>query len=230
MELWIIIATAVIGLIAVAVISILVSGRSSKTKNIAFVGVTGSGKTKLVYHLVTGQSVSTVTSQVRNEFLYKIGERIANVIDMPGHPRVRTEVMNVVKTCDAVMFVVDSYTVFTGSMMKNIASMLYDLLSIEEIIKNRTKFCVVCAKSDIPGARDKDLIKREIEAEFNTIRSNRLQANYVENGEEQQLFLGDEGSDFEFSQISNPLEFVSCSVNANNVNEVNDYLAMVVKH
>ena len=224
-----ILTTSIVAVIGLAIALYLVFGRSKKTKQVVLVGVTDSGKTKLFYNLVTHELVSTVTSQARNEFLLRVGDRFINLIDMPGHPRVRTEVMNTVKTCDVILFVLDSATVLKEQMMNHISNLLYDILSLEEVIKRKLPVLVVCGKSDMVGARDPDVVREEMEKEFDYIRKNRLQSNYVGNGEEEQLFLGDENEEFTFAQIRNPVDFVACSVNSNNTSEVMAYLEKIAK-
>ena len=229
MELWVIVVTSVVAVLGLALGLFLAFGRSKKTRQVVLVGLTGSGKTKLFYNLVTHQLVSTVTSQSRNECLLKLGDRFVNLIDMPGHPRVRTEVMNAVRTADDILFVVDSSTVLTGQTMNHIANLLYDMLCLDEVIKRKVPVLVVCAKSEIAGARGCDIIKKEMETEFEYIRKNRLQSNFVGTGDEEQLFLGNEDEEFTFDQIRNPVDFLSCSVNANSIAEVTAYLEKAAK-
>jgi len=229
MDLWLIATTAVVGLVGLAIAAFFVFRSGKKTKNVALIGLMGSGKTKLFYHLVAEHSVSSVTSQATNQFTLEVGSRSVNLIDMPGHARVRTEIMSAVRGWDAVVFVVDATTVLTGQTMNQIANFLYDVLSVERVIARRVPVLVACAKSDVEFARPPDVIQSELELEFGCIRENRLQSNLIGTGDEQQLFLGEEGRKFAFNQIRNPVDCVACSVNENNTGRVREFIANVAK-
>jgi signal recognition particle receptor subunit beta len=191
------------------------------------VGLTSSGKTKLFYSLVTHKSLFSVTSQVRNEWPLLVGKRIVNLVDVPGHPRVRTEVLSAVKTADAIVLVLDSESFL--KVVSDIGNFLYDLLSVPEVVKKRIPFLIVGSKSDLPNARSVTVIRDELQKEIDAIRENRQQSDYVEIDAGGHLFLGREGIPFDFGHLRNPVTFGSCSVNNNDVGTVIDFIDGVAK-
>ncbi|OHT02322.1 Signal recognition particle receptor subunit beta [Tritrichomonas foetus] len=216
-----------IGIIVVTVIVglVLFLNRAPKVKNVYLVGLTGSGKTTLFYKIVAKEKMSTITSQVRNSFTIQENKKTLNLIDLPGHPRIRTEVMNSIKTASAIIFTIDSETVL--KYISDVANFLYDILSEPEITKNKVPLLILATKSDIDGARDIDLIQQELEKEIDFIRSNRLKSNYVEDGESEQLFIGEEGKDFAFSQLINPVSYGACSHTA--IDQVQDFINVIMR-
>lgn len=223
----------IIGIIA-AVAVVLIIGLALSLKgdkrpnNVYIVGCLGSGKTKLFYHLVSGQNFATITSQSENKWTMQVGKKIINLIDLPGHPRIRTQVLTSVKDARAIIFVIDSETVL--SKMSDIANLLYDILSTTEIIKNRVPILIFGGKTDLHNARPIELIREELEKEFQFIRSNRQQSDFVENGESNFLFLGDEKEEFNFDQLyTNKIFFRTGSVNNDSTQDVKAFLEKMVK-
>lgn len=217
-----------IGLIALSLIIglIVFFTRGSKDKNVFLVGLSGSGKTSLFYKIIAKEKVSTITSQVPNSYVITEGKKTLHFIDLPGHPRIRTEVMNKIKESTAIIFTIDSETIL--KLIGDIANFLYDILSDSYIIQKKVPILIAITKTDIIGSRDVDFIQQELEKEIEFVRSNRLKSNYVVDGEKEQLFLGEEGKEFTFSQLINPITFVSCSVNHDDVSQVTDFLNSIL--
>lgn len=217
-----------IGLIALSLVVglIIFLTRGSKEKNVYLVGLAGSGKTTLFYKIIAKEKVSAITSQVPNSFVITEGKRSLNFVDLPGHPRIRTEVMNKVKEATAIIFTIDSETIL--KLINDITNFLYDILSDPIIIQKKIPILIAITKTDIVGSRDIDFIQQELQKEIEFVRSNRLTSNYVEDGKSEQLFLGEEGKEFTFNQLINPISFVSCSVNHDDISQVNDFLTTIL--
>jgi signal recognition particle receptor subunit beta len=225
MAKWILVFSVVVGVLSIAFVMFLAFGRAKRRKEVLLIGLTSSGKTRLFYHLVTKQSLSTVTSQQFNEWVILFKNRQLLIRDVPGHPRVRTEAMNALRLSDGVVFVIDSETFLKE--ISDIANLLYDLLSLPEIVRRRVPVLIVGAKSDLLGARPPSVIRSELEGELGTIRANRQQSNYVESGDAAPLFLGDENAAFKFDQLSNPVTFGQISVTANETGDVLNFLERI---
>lgn len=217
-----------IGLIALSLIVGLVVflTRRPKDKKVYLVGLSGSGKTTLFYKIVANEKVSSITSQVPNSYMLTEGKKTLEFIDLPGHPRIRTEVMNKIKESTAIIFTIDSETILKN--ISDIANFLYDILSDSIIIQKKVPILIAITKTDIVGSRDIDFIQQELEKEIEFVRSNRLKSNYVVDGETEQLYLGEEGKEFTFNQLINPVSFVSTSVNHNDVSQVTDFLRKIL--
>lgn len=224
METSLIAIVASIGLILLsAIIGGVIFLKKGKKENTVFlVGLSGSGKTTLFYYLIAKQNTPTITSQIPNEYDIVKSNKRMHLVDLPGHPRIRTEVMNRLKEATGIIFTIDSETVLKN--MSDIANFLYDILSDTTIIQNKVPFLILATKSDIKGSRDIDLIQQELEKELDFIRSNRFTANYVEHGESEQLFLGEEGKEFTFAQLTNNVSFQTCSVIHKDIISVTTFL------
>ncbi|KAH0795883.1 Signal recognition particle receptor subunit beta [Histomonas meleagridis] len=216
MDLWIIITTSALLLIGILFTAYMIFGRSNKNKTIYMVGLSGSGKTKLFYNVCVNKSYPTITSQVKNEFQLDVGKKKVQFVDLPGHPRIRTEVLAAIKNADAIIFTIDSETVLR--VINDIANFLYDILCVPEIYTKRIPIMILSTKNDIPGSRSIDIIKSELEREIDDIRANRQQSNFVENNEN--IFIGEQGKEFEFSQLNNNVQFATCSVVHEDISEV----------
>jgi hypothetical protein len=107
--------------------------------------------------------------------------------------------------------------------------LIYDLLSIPEVIKRRTPLFIVGSKADLPAARSVTVIRDELEKEIDAIRENRQQSDYVETDAGGRLFLGREGVQFDFSQLGNPITFGACSVDGNDSASVLEFIEHIAK-
>ena len=227
MEIWLLIVLSIIiGLFSVAFLYFTLF-RTKKIKQAFLVGCAGSGKTKLFYHLTTKQNFSTVTSQTKNEFKIMLNKQEVQLVDLPGHPRIRTSVLSTIKVADLLVFVIDSETVLNS--ISDIANLLYDVLCTPELIKKNVPILIVGSKTDIVGSRSIDIIEKELQSEIGFIRDNRQQSNYVDSSERSSFFLGEEGKEFEFSQLVNPISFATCSVNNDDSSQVMDFIEKMTK-
>ena len=224
MDLSIIIA--IVAAVAVLLIVFLVFTLKSdkRPNNVYIVGCLASGKTKLFYHLVLGQNLSTITSMSENKATLPVGKKFVNLIDLPGHPRIRTQVLTSIKEARAIIFVIDSETVLVK--MNDIANLLYDILSTKEIYKNRVPVLVFCGKTDLHNARPVSIIREQLEQEFQYIRTNRQKSDFVQTDDQSDfLFLGDEKEEFNFDQLfTNKITFCSGSVNNDSTQDVRRFL------
>ena len=90
---------------------------------------------------------------------------------------------------------------------------------------SKVPILIFCLELDLHNARPIELIREELEKEFQFIRSNRQQSDFVENGESNFLFLGDEKEDFNFDQLyTNKVTYCSGSVNNDSTKDVNTFL------
>ena len=83
-----------VGLITLIVLFIW-RRRKSLGRDVLICGVCDSGKTTLLAQLVVGKPMETYTSMVHNVFpLEVLGKPSLNLIDVPGHERIRGGVVN----------------------------------------------------------------------------------------------------------------------------------------
>ena len=221
---------AIVAAVAVIVIISLVFTLKSdkRPNNVYIVGALASGKTKLFYHLVLHENLATITSMAENKTTLQVGKKFINLIDLPGHPRIRTQVLNSIKDARAIIFVIDSETIL--AKISDIANLLYDILSTKEIYKNKVPILIFGGKTDLHTARPIDLIREELEKEFQFIRTNRQQSDFVSSGNDSDfLFLGDENEDFNFDQLyTNKIIFSTGSVVNDSTQDVTAFLEKYV--
>ena len=220
MELWILLSTLGLLLVSSVVLLITVMSRKKKDKEVCIIGLNGSGKTKLFYKICTKQTYSTITSMEKNEFQLAFGNKKVNLTDLPGHPRIRTEVISTIKNADALIFTVDSKTIF--SQISDIANFLYDIFSLKEIYTRKIPILIASTKTDLEGSRSIEIIKSELEKEITDLRANRQQSNFVENDDN--IYIGEEGIDFEFSQLPNDVQFGTTTTISDQISTVVDFI------
>ncbi|XP_069474161.1 signal recognition particle receptor subunit beta isoform X1 [Ambystoma mexicanum] len=217
----------------------VVRGRKSSRRAVLLVGLCDSGKTLLFSRLLTGKFKLTQTSitdstavyRVKNDKTYRLNNVGASMqpcrsplgilisestsltlIDLPGHESLRLQFLDRFKAAArAIVFVVDSSTF--QREVKDVAELLYQLLTDSEVLKNSPPLLVACNKQDITMAKSAKLIQHQLEKELNTLRVTRTAApsNLDSSNADGAAQLGKKGKDFDFSQLPMKVEFLECS-------------------
>ncbi|KAL9971443.1 hypothetical protein ACROYT_G023965 [Oculina patagonica] len=196
----------------------LLFGRSgSRGRSIILVGLTDSGKTLLFSRLSSGKYVMTHTSIKENKDQYKLkGKKSGksfDLIDLPGHQRVRSRFIEQYKNqTRGILFVVDS--VNFPREVRDVAEIMYDILGDKYLSKSATSILVVCNKQDLTMAKSQSVIKSQLEKEINTLRVTRAAALEGQDGGSTStaVYFGKKGKDFEFSHVLPvAVEFAECS-------------------
>ncbi|XP_056612164.1 signal recognition particle receptor subunit beta [Triplophysa dalaica] len=189
---------------------------SSKVRNVVLLlGLCDSGKTLLFTRLLTGRFLRTQTSITESSALYRSkNDRGTSwtLIDVPGHESLRSQILEKYKAiARAIVFVVDS-SVFQKDV-RDVAEFLYSILTDNMVAKNGPTLLVACNKQDVTMAKSAKLIQQQLEKELNTLRLTRSAALSSQDGPvgTASVFLGKKGKDFDFSQLTNRVEFVECS-------------------
>ncbi|TFK42300.1 signal recognition particle receptor beta subunit-domain-containing protein [Crucibulum laeve] len=86
---------------------------SSKGNALLLVGPPDAGKTSILFSLVYRQTLPTHTSMQTNTSVLTLGEekRTIQIVDVPGHPRIRDQFNEHMADARAIAFVVDASTV-----------------------------------------------------------------------------------------------------------------------
>lgn len=189
--------------------------RKSTRRSVLLVGLCDSGKTLLFSRLLTGKFGLTQTSVIENSALYHVKNdkgTSLTLIDLPGHESLRNQFWDRFKAAArAIVFVVDS-SAFQREV-KEVAELLYQVLTDHEVLKNCPSLLVACNKQDITMAKSAKLIQQQLEKELNTLRVTRSAAlssldSSTTDGVPQ---LGKKGKEFDFSQLPMKVEFLECS-------------------
>jgi len=220
----IMIVTAVIGLIILLVLQFVFSrvkgSNSTKRDIILFVGPRGGGKTAMTRQLSFDVFPQTVTSCQPSEI--ECEKYKTTFVDFPGHPKLRSGLVDFIPRALKVVFVIDASSV--QSQSRDAAEILYDLFTNMEI-DSCSKLIVACNKSDVPGARPNARVKLALQQELEKIKKTRIS---LDDGDDANIIrLGREDKQFSFDHDS-PIEvnFVDCSVKSGDLNSVVDLLEL----
>jgi len=203
--------------------------KSSKPNTIVLSGLSGSGKTTLFYQLRDGSShQGTVTSMEENNdtfVLHSEKERKGKVkpvhiIDVPGHPRLKPKLDEVLPKAAGVVLVVDAQDFL--SSMQAAAEYLYDILTKASVVKKRVPVLIFCNKTDKVTAHSKEFIKKQLEKEINKLRESRKAISSADISDEVQL--GVPGEAFNFSQCQNKVTVAEGAGLTGNVSAVEQFI------
>ncbi|XP_018650650.1 hypothetical protein Smp_017290.3 [Schistosoma mansoni] len=135
-----------------------------RLKNVLFIGACDSGKTTLFSSIVYGNPSSTFTSLNENVGNLQIDKKALVLVDVPGHDKVRNEIIHKYKLETlALVFVIDSKSI--QSDVKDVAEFLYNILVDKVFIKNRVKLLVACNKQDATTAKGVSVVTHLLEKE-----------------------------------------------------------------
>eukprot|EP01088_Endostelium_zonatum_P012224 TRINITY_DN26410_c0_g1_i1.p1 TRINITY_DN26410_c0_g1~~TRINITY_DN26410_c0_g1_i1.p1 ORF type:complete len:233 (-),score=56.45 TRINITY_DN26410_c0_g1_i1:21-719(-) len=218
----------IIGVLIVIITSVVLFGLSNKKRGdlILFLGPSGSGKTLMIYRLKTGKLVDTVISSQVTE-LNSITlhsdksqniNRTLNIVDFPGHNRLRGQLKSYLERAKAIVFVLDSenFDVVSSS------TFVYEVLRSNQVF-NRVPFLIVCNKQDVTTTKISD-IQKQIESNLTRLKDEGEGLGEI-GGNKSSGFvqIGKKGSKFEFSQT--PLiQFASSSTKNDDLSQVQSFL------
>ncbi|KAF9929414.1 hypothetical protein BGZ75_008331 [Mortierella antarctica] len=204
-------------------------GAKKSSKNtILITGLPFAGKTVIHYLINHNRAVETVTSIKENEanVVLTEGKSSVHLVDIPGHERLRFKFSEFMPIARAIVFVVDSATVARQTRLH--AEYLYDILSNKYAQEERLPVLIACNKSDLLTAFKKDRIQSLLEAEINKLRQTRTAALDTQDSDgNENLFLGFEGKDFAFQDLENEVDFIECSAESKNVDDIKDWIVAV---
>lgn len=212
----------------------LLSSQGIRRRGILIVGLSNSGKTLLLSKLVTGKSIKTLTSLRENEAVYNSEDGTLNLLDLPGQEAIRQKFFDQYKhTARGILFLVDSSTF--SKDIKEVAEMMYTVLSDDNIQKGFPSVLVACNKQDLLSSKSKKLIQSQLEKEINTLRKTRSAAlTSIDSDSEKAVYLGVKGKDFEFSHLGKvQVDFAECNVKGDSeeqscLNEIESWLQSLV--
>lgn len=197
-------------------------------------GICDSGKTLLFSRLAFDKYVETYTSIKENLAHYPPGKMNLQLIDVPGHERVRNKFLEEYKTvAKALIFVIDSKTL--QKELRDVAEYLYNLLTDKVIINNCRRILIFCNKQDVDMAKSAKVIRNLLEKELNTLRETKASqlSSTDESTGENRAALGNLSEEFSFSQIHPAsVEFAEGSAvdkedSGPNLEDVRDWLRSV---
>ncbi|KAK3244608.1 hypothetical protein CYMTET_45785 [Cymbomonas tetramitiformis] len=209
----------------VGILRILFGGK--RGKSFLLYGPSGSGKTSLFAQLKSGTppKLGTTTSMVANEATFPIAGSqgpAVHVVDLPGHPRLRTEIDNYLPTTRALLVVIDSVDFLPTA--RNTAESIYELLAKPSVQKKRVPILVVCNKMDRTSAHSIEFLRKRLEKEIEQYRTTRSALKDTKESDVGGLRLTKKNVPFSFAICTNPIMFCGISVVNGDVSGVNDFI------
>ncbi|XP_005094006.1 signal recognition particle receptor subunit beta [Aplysia californica] len=199
----------------ITVLILIVKSRSqNKRQGVLLLGICDAGKTLIFSRLVHKGFKETYTSIKANSGEYAVPEKNKNlrVIDLPGHERIRGQLLDEFKSlARGIVFVVDSGTL--QKEVKEVAEYLYMLLSDRTVSSNAPPILILCNKQDLTLSKGAKVIRKQLEKEMNTLRITRAAAlQGVGDTANNNAYLGKRDKDFDFADLK-PLkvDFAECS-------------------
>ncbi|XP_041480091.1 signal recognition particle receptor subunit beta-like [Lytechinus variegatus] len=217
------VAVAIIVILFTIVLLRLFRGSRNNRRSVLVLGLCESGKTLLYSRLVHKKAIESYTSIKENSGPYQVigqSSMLLEVIDIPGNDRQRIQFWNRFKTqARGVIFLVDSSSITKD--LKEVAEFLYTLLSDSTTTNLNTPFLIACNKQDITMAKSARIIQTLLEKEMTTLRVTRAATLSSTDGSagDTNKFLGKQGKDFDFSYLSNPVDFVECSARGSSASD-----------
>lgn len=226
---------AIGGIIISSIILIFFSNLTRlKSNKIVLAGLSGSGKTSLFYQLRDGTThQGTVTSMEPNEDTFvlhseseKSGKvKPVHVVDVPGHPRLRSKLDDHLSRAAALVFVVDALDFLPNC--RAASEYLYDILTKESVVKSKIPILIACNKTDKVTAHSKEFIRKQLEKEIEKLRSSRTAISSADIKDE--YTLGVPGETFAFHQCVNKVSIAELSCVNNEISQVEEFIREHVK-
>ena len=201
--------------------------RSLSKRGILILGPCDAGKTLLFNQLVQSKPIETFTSMIENVGQYfakaesdlqvsnstPIG-KMMNIYDLPGHDRLRYSALEKRKEeAKAILYVIDASTLKQN--IRDSAEFLFNILRDPILHSAHTPVLVVCNKQDLGfQAKGAGVIERELAKEIGLLRvtkSKLLQDSSGSASGNQDIYLGEEDKDFEFSDLRAEVTFIEAS-------------------
>jgi len=178
-------------------------------------GQCGSGKTSIFFRLREGTEVQTVSSLkvLKDSFELQPQEDAekfgpVEVVDYPGHQRLRGKAAEMLKEARCILYIVDSED---KQRLKDVAEHLYEILTHPDILELHTPILLACNKVDLATARPEKFILDEIEREMEQMRTSR--AATLEGQDQADSYLGIDGEKFKLLEHS-PCPVQMCRISA----------------
>jgi len=198
-------------------------GKRSRSKDsIVFVGSCGSGKTLLAHRLCMGECPETITSMKLANMLYSATPKPLPIVDFPGHPKLRSQLPDVLGRAKKIVFVIDASNVQTK--IRDAAEFLYDIFT-NPLMDNGPPILIACNKSDVPGVRPPARVKLALQQELEKIRKTRQSLEVT--GDTETIPLGREGKEFSIERDS-PVEvtFAATSAKSGSIDALCDFISV----
>ncbi|CAH9112254.1 unnamed protein product [Cuscuta epithymum] len=204
---------------------------------IVLTGLCGSGKTYIFYQLRHGvpPQEGTVTSLEPNRDTINLRSEITkddkiklevDVIDVPGHHRLRSKLDEFLPRAAGVVFVVDAIDFLANCLAAS--EYLYDILTKKDVVQKKIPVLVFCNKVDKVTAHTKAFITKQLEREIEKLRHSRTAVSDADISNE--FTLGTPGEPFTFSQCVNKVVVEEGSALTGEITQIAAFIRENVRH
>ncbi|KAJ8920053.1 hypothetical protein NQ315_011706 [Exocentrus adspersus] len=192
---------AVFVIVVTLILFALYKRRKSAKRGILLTGLCDSGKTLIYSQLLHNKNVQTHTSIKENIGTYIVNNDALNIVDIPGHERLRNKFFEQYKSmAKSVVFVLDSVTLQQN--IRDVAEFLYDILVDPVISSGCSDMLILCNKQDQPFAKGATAVKSILEKELNMLRITKSkQLDSVDPKVKRASVLGNASEDFDFAAL-----------------------------
>lgn len=178
----------------------------AKRDLVLLLGQTNAGKSALFF-LLHGEECKTVSSLKPNQDAVYVDGLKVDMIDYPGHNRMRNFAHELVDRAKCVVYMIDASD---KPRFRDVAENLYELFTLKSINTFRTPILLVCNKSDLPNARVVPVVQEDLEREIERLRVSR--GATLEGQDEVDNFLGIDGEAFKMDHAPCVVDFCEASV------------------
>lgn len=210
--------------------------KRTKSDTIVLAGLSGSGKTTIFYQLRDGSShLGTVTSMEPNEGIFVLHSESSkkgkikpvHLVDVPGHPRLRSKLDEFLPQAAGIVFLVDASDFLAKYSLAS--EYLYDILTGANVIKKKIPVLICCNKSDQMSAYTEDYIRKQLEKEIDKLRKLRKAVSEADIANEFTLGALDLKVPFAFSQCLNKVTTAEASASTGKFSQVEEFIRIQVK-
>lgn len=185
-------------------------GKRRRGESLLLLGQCGAGKTALFFRMrddVEVQSVSSLKT-VRDKFTIKGIENspVLDVIDCPGHQRMRGRATELLNDAKCIIYLVDSED---KPRLKDVAEHLYELFTNPQVLELHTPILLALNKTDLTTARTDKFIVDELDREIEIMRNSR--AATLEGQDSADSYLGVDGEKFKL-MVHAPCPVQTCRI------------------
>jgi len=141
---------AALGLLLALLVTVYLLNRKSRKdhiKNVLLVGPLDSGKTALFTNMAYEQHLLSHTSLQPNIGLFQQDSKMIRLIDIPGHPRLRSRFKEHLQTIHGVVFTVDANTIARNGAA--VAEHLHLVLSSVQPLSRPPRLFLLATKADL---------------------------------------------------------------------------------
>ncbi|KAF9645119.1 hypothetical protein BDM02DRAFT_3189977 [Thelephora ganbajun] len=146
-------ASCALAVLLFTLITVLARRKSKSTRNsVLFVGAPDAGKTAILSSLAFHQQLPTHASLQTNSSLITLPnvKKPVQVVDIPGHPRIRVQYRDYFNDAKAIVFVVDASTVSRNgaAVAEHLHQILHSFMSISPS-QSSPALIILAHKSDL---------------------------------------------------------------------------------